>query len=135
MAYASFRCQVKAPLAVVWQRLRDKLQTSERALASRPSFAQAKALLNLPNAQPLREEIIIDAARSEIVVRLLDGQNLQGERRFVLRATDGTSGAFLETILNWKTASAELDREIMKAAVEVMVRDFALEIKQAAEVA
>jgi len=136
MAYASFRCRVKAPLATIWQRLRDKVHSSDRpesVLAASPS--QSKLLLNLPQATPLREEVLIDAERKEIVVRLLAGQTLQGERRFALKPIEGATGAFLESVLSWKTASAELDREIMKAAVEIMVRDFALEIKQAAEVA
>lgn len=136
MAYASFRCLVKAPLTTVWKSLQNKVQHPDRAGAVfASSAAEQRLLANLPQGTRLLEEIMIDAERNEIVVRLKAGQSLEGERRFVLRASDGQPEAFLDSVLNWKTKSSELDREIMQAAVEVLVRDFALEIKQEAEVA
>jgi carbon monoxide dehydrogenase subunit G len=125
MAYASFRCRVNAPLATVWQRLKDKVQAPARAGAV------------LAQTRGLREEIEVDSRNNQIVVRLMSGQNIQGERRFMLKEHFGREQheALLDAVLNWQTTSEELDRELMKAAVEVMVRDFALEIKREVEVA
>lgn len=132
MAYASFRCLVKAPLTTVWKSLQNKVNIDNQGRTGAifaSSAAEKRLLLNLPQGTRLQEEVMIDSERNEIVVRLKAGQSLEGERRFALRAGAGQSASVLDSVLNWKTSSSELDREIMQAAVEVLVRDFALEIK------
>lgn len=111
MAYASFRCQVAAPVSAIWKSL---------------------VRIHAGHLDP-DEEAFVDSTRREIVVRFRGAAAPRGERRLAIRSIEDGAMPTVESILDWDTGNTKWEPGEIENRVDRLVRELPLEVKRNAE--
>ena len=122
MPYASFRCEVKAPLETTWSSLQSLIFEQEEGR----SGATVRSVLG-----PLNFQELVSIDSQGYGLRLdADSEGIAGQRHFKLRGAE--SGAVLECILDWQIDEDSLATEV-EEYIEELVRKPLIAIKAHAE--